>query len=318
MQKSPARKLDKERLFEDLDYDPHPGQLLVHRSQARHRVLACGTRWGKSTCASAEAIVALLLPCDRALGWLVAPTYDLAQRIMQRVVEVVVTKLKHRVREIDPRHQRVILTNLAGGVSELRGKSADQPVGLLGEALDFLIVDEAAKLRREVWEEMLSPRLIDRRGWSLLLSTPAGGGWFHEAFRRGQRNRDSECESWALPSRDNPHIDPAVIEAERTRLGPETFAQQYEAEFLGVPREPCLTCGGPREDVPGEITAPEGEQEDSFFPRCPECEMFVDAEGRCIVKKLGGSHGWLHIHRPWSDPPSVVIYSWHTPGADGG
>jgi hypothetical protein len=74
--KSQALRLDRDALFEDLSYTPHPGQLLVHRSRARFRVLACGTRWGKSTCAAMEAVAALLEPRERAVGWLVAPTYE--------------------------------------------------------------------------------------------------------------------------------------------------------------------------------------------------------------------------------------------------
>lgn len=311
-----SRRFDKDALFRDLGYVPHPGQLRVHRSTARHRVLACGTRWGKSTCASAEAVVALLQPCERSLGWLVAPTYDLAQRILRGVTETVVTKLNHHVREIDTRHQRIVLTNLAGGVSELRGKSADQPVGLLGEALDFLIVDEAAKLRREVWDEMLSARLIDRNGWSLLLSTPAGPGWFHDAFRRGQRNRDPECESWGSPSSDNPHIRPEIIEAERARLSEDVFAQQFEAKFLNVPQEICEACGGPREDVSGKVTAPVG-QYHFQPPSCPSCGMFVDETGRCIVKKCNVWHAEFDVDYPWSDPVGGEWYTWGTVTGDG-
>jgi len=52
--------------------------------------------------------------------------------------------------------------------------SADRPDGLLGEAIHFLIVDEAAAVRDNVWDEYLAPRLIDRDGWALLVSTPHG------------------------------------------------------------------------------------------------------------------------------------------------
>ena len=75
-------------------------------------------------------------------------------------------------------------------MSEVRGKTADNPVSLLGEGLDWLIVDEAARMKPMIWESHLSQRLIDKRGWALLISTPRGKGWFFDLFRRGQR--DSE------------------------------------------------------------------------------------------------------------------------------
>jgi hypothetical protein len=259
-----------------------------------------------------EAVAALLEPRQSATGWLVAPTYDVCRRIYTRLCSVVTQHLSHRVVTISPRDQTIIVTNLAGGTSQLRCKSSDHPVSLLGEALDFLIVDEAAQLKDEIWEESLAPRLIDRSGWALVISTPQGPGWFHEMYRRGRKNRDPECESWASPSRDNPHVSAAVIEAERGRMPAEKFRQQYEAEFLGVPKEPCETCGGPREDADGRITAPEGKYEEDFLARCLECGMFVDAEGRCLVKFHNRWYSTFWVDRPWVPNGSLTMYSWHS------
>src|SRR6267142_6842911 len=170
-----------------------------------------------------EACAALLEPRDHALGWICAPTRDLVDRIFMRVVETLKTHLPDRILALDLRLQRIVVRNLAGGTSELRGKSADMPVTLLGEALDFLVVDEAAKLRADVWERYLSQRLVDRRGWALFISTPNGCNWFHALYRLGQKKRDPAFESWASPSWTNPHLDSASIEAERARLPAETF-----------------------------------------------------------------------------------------------
>ena len=71
--------LDKEALFEDLDYDPHAGQRLVHLSKKRRRVMACGTRFGKSKCASMEAIAALLEPRRETLGWMLRVGFSLSE-----------------------------------------------------------------------------------------------------------------------------------------------------------------------------------------------------------------------------------------------
>ena len=264
-----------------------------------------------------EAVAALLEPKEKAIGWLVAPTYDVCQRIYTRLCSVITEKLGHRVIELSPREQKIVVTNLGGGTSELRCKSADHPVGLLGEALDFLIVDEAATMRNEIWEDHLAPRLLDRKGWTLVISTPQGAGWFYDMYLRGRKKLDPECESWASPSRDNPHMDAALIEAERGRMPPEKFSQQYEAEFLGVYKEPCAVCGGPQENVTGEISAPVGVYEDDFVPSCPKCGMFTDAAGRCVVKKHNEWICGFDINRPWSDPISGNWYHWYTAAADG-
>ena len=48
------RKVNKEAVFKDLGYKPHPGQLAIHRSNAPRRIVACGVRWGKTICAAHE------------------------------------------------------------------------------------------------------------------------------------------------------------------------------------------------------------------------------------------------------------------------
>ena len=50
----------KPSLFRALGYRPHPGQVLVHRSEAQRRVLACGVRWGKSMLAAHEGIASAM------------------------------------------------------------------------------------------------------------------------------------------------------------------------------------------------------------------------------------------------------------------
>src|SRR6516165_9007426 len=117
----------KRELFRVLGYQPHPTQLAIHRSTAKRRVVACGTRFGKSTAAAMEAVAALLQPCDSKLGWLVSTQYDATDRIFKHVVRVLTTKFAHRVLVNSPREHRIVVTNLGGGTSELKAKSADRP-----------------------------------------------------------------------------------------------------------------------------------------------------------------------------------------------
>ncbi len=49
-----ARKIDKLKLFADLGYVPHPGQLEIHLAEVPRRVVACGVRWGKTKCAAMD------------------------------------------------------------------------------------------------------------------------------------------------------------------------------------------------------------------------------------------------------------------------
>ena len=272
-------RVSKGALFRFIRYAPHAGQLLVHRSKAPRRVLACGVRWGKTTCGVGEAVAALLQPREHSLGWVVAPSYDLADKTFRGVADSFQKHFSTRIQSLDLRGERLIVHNLGGGVSELRAKSADQPVSLLGEGLDWMIIDEAARLKADVWESYLSQRLVDRKGWVLFLSTPAGPGWFHQLYRRGIRNRDPNTESWSSPSWANPHIDKDLVEAERASLPTSVFAEQYGGEFQGVEPEPCEVCSPRSPKATQVIVIDEGDD----VRRCPACNYPVDAEGRSLV-----------------------------------
>ena len=130
---------------------------------------------------------------------------------------IVTRHLRHRIVTLRESEKRLVLRNIGGGSSEVRAKSADNPVSLLGEGLDWVIVDEAAQLRPMIWQSYISQRLIDRKGWALLISTPRGKGYLYDLFRRGQSG-DPDYRSWNWPSWSNPHLDREVIERERNRL----------------------------------------------------------------------------------------------------
>lgn len=300
--KTRRMRLDKEALFSLLDYEPHEGQWQVHRSKAQRRVVACGTRWGKSTLAVYEAIAWLLEPRDRSLGWLVAPTYELTKRVFERVVVVLHQRMPRRVKFFDPRTHTIVVVNLGGGLSELRARSADRPAGLLGDAVDFIVVDECTEIREDTWDSYIAARLVDRHGKALLISTPTDvNSWFYKQFRRAKK--DSEYASFAMPTASNPHIDADRIEAERKRLTPEDYACQYEAKFAGIDVDPCDTCKGPDRYVSCVVSLHGDEQ-----PKlCPECGMLVGDDGLTRVALVDGKPHATIIRFVEPRDPEIVV-----------
>ena len=73
--------LNKAELFKMLNYEPHPGQQVVHDAGShdyangfRHRVVSAGVRFGKSFLSSHELIAAALAPNEHKFeGWCLAP-----------------------------------------------------------------------------------------------------------------------------------------------------------------------------------------------------------------------------------------------------
>ena len=74
-----------------------------------------------------EGLAAAMQPRDRSIGWVVAATYDLAEKVFRELQILVERHLRHRIKTIKESARLLVLRNMAGGVSEIRGKSADNP-----------------------------------------------------------------------------------------------------------------------------------------------------------------------------------------------
>lgn len=216
---------DKEEYFRLTGYDPHEGQREVHASSARFRVVVAGRRWGKSLLAAREIEPVVMLPGRRV--WIVAPNYDLTDKVFREVWDSLI--IQQGLPTIKKSDRERAIKFLWGAT--LEAKSAESPDSLVGEGLDFLVVDEAAKIEKEIWEKYLRPCLTDREGAALFISTPEGYNWFYQLYLRGQ---DPDQEEWAshhFASWTNPYLKAEEIAQAKRVLAAATFAQEYGAAF---------------------------------------------------------------------------------------
>jgi len=200
---------------------PHPGQLEVHNSQARFKVLSAGRRWGKTRLGVNECLDAA---AQGGRAWWVSPSYKTSE-VGWRPLRQIARKIPNaEIRLVD---RMVTLPN--GGFVAVR--SADNPDSLRGEGLDFVVMDECAFMQKEAWTEAIRPALSDRQGKALFISTPKGRNWFWENYMRGV-NGEEGWQSWTFPTSSNPYIEPAEIEAAKRDLPEMIFRQEYLAEFI--------------------------------------------------------------------------------------
>jgi len=110
--------------------------------------------------------------------------------------------------------------------------TADNPVSILGEWFDLVIVEEAARIREDVFSETIMPTLADRDGRAILISTPRGRNWFWREYVRGLA-RSADYASFNAPTSANPlpQIQKAYQLA-KERVSPRTFTQEWDAGFL--------------------------------------------------------------------------------------
>lgn len=206
-----------------IDAEPHPAQRIIHNSDARFRVVSAGRRFGKSRLGVMEC---LGVAAAGGRSWWIAPTYQGAEigwrplrRLTAMIPGVKISLADH------------LITLPNGG--EIGARSANNPNALRGEGLDFVVLDEAAYIQREVWDEVIRPTLSDRMGRALFISTPNGRNWFYDIHRRGVA-LDDGWAAFTFPTSSNPFIQRSEIDAAQRDLPDIVFRQEYMAEFVDM------------------------------------------------------------------------------------
>ena len=221
----------KQKWFDFLGYEPHEGQRKLHfptKESARFFVMVCGRRFGKTTASAMEATFYASQPNKRI--WLVGLSYDKADLMFREVWNLMV---KGHQNDIIKASEKERYIKFKWGTT-VEAKSADNPDSLVGEGLDLLIVDEAAKVRPRIWDMYLSPTLSDRKGKGIFISTPEGFNWLYDLFLLGKS--DELWESHQAPSWDNNFAfpdgknDTFLVERKRN-MSKEIFDQEYGAQF---------------------------------------------------------------------------------------
>ena len=197
----------------------HSGQLAVAKSSKRFKVLVAGRRWGK-TRLGVWLCIAKATQGKRA--WWVAPTYAMALEGWKELRTLGV-EYGFTVNE----SQKTLYTTTGGSVTV---RSADNPDRLRGEGLDFIVLDECAFIKENVWREVLRPTLTERKGGALFISTPRGFNWFQRLYDDSVKHDD--WERWQLPTSTNPYVPLDELAIAKQEIGSYLFSQEYEAKFV--------------------------------------------------------------------------------------
>lgn len=209
-------KLNLKKVREVIGFDPHQNQMDVLLNQTRFTTLCWGRRSGKTLLAAYIALKYLLSSNHNV--WIVAPTYDLARRSWDYLLQWVPKINKQIGQTVKVNKSQFTMESYTG--SKLSLKSADQPASLLGAGLDLLIVDEAARVPESVWRTHLRPTLSDRQGKALFISTPYGKNWFYDLKLKGE-DEDPVYKDYSyfhMKTADNEAIAHMKEEVEKAKL----------------------------------------------------------------------------------------------------
>lgn len=207
----------------------HPGgQLDILGSDARFRTLAAGRRWGKTKVAAHEIVKRANKP--NQMIWWIANTY---KNVTRGYREVVNQLPKSWLAKPAPSYTSTnkILQLKNGTMIEFY--SGGSPDSLAGEGVNFVVVDEAALIPDNVWQQLIRPTLMDTGGEAFIISTPRGHNWFWQMYKLGQEGK-AGYESWKFPQTANPYVPQSETDLAEQELPTIIFKQEIMAEFLAA------------------------------------------------------------------------------------
>ncbi len=196
----------------------------VFNSPARFKIVAAGRRCGKSRLSAITLLIEGLNCPEGAAVMYIAPTLGQARAIIWDLIH----DLGRQV--IKSSHINNLEITLING-RKIMVRGADNPDSLRGMSLTYVVLDEVAFIKQDIWEKVIRASLSDRKGRALFISTPSGRNWFYDIYKLGMEETDEEWRSWHYTTKDNETIDPKEIDAAERTLSSFAFKQEYLSSF---------------------------------------------------------------------------------------
>lgn len=218
-----------------MNVELHERQLAVFNDPSRFKVVAAGRRFGKTFLATVSLFVEAAqntkvrsdgTEIDLALEkvYYVAPTFTQGKSIIWPLMKLIGHDL------IAQSYENEATVRLVNG-REIAVKGADRPDSLRGTGLSYVVMDEYAFMKEEVWEVIIYPQLARSQGRALFIGTPDGKNHFHDLWQQGMNPEFTEWKSFQFLSADNPHLPKEEIAAMAANMSAERYRQEMEASF---------------------------------------------------------------------------------------
>lgn len=207
-------------------FKPHKGQkrvlneFVTANTPHKYGVVICGRQYGKSLLGQ-NALLYWLLSNNNSKGGWISPVYKQAQKVFKEML-----RLSPIIREANKAELTITFVN----GSTLQFLSSDRHDSIRGFSFHYLVVDEAADVKKEAMYEAILPTLTALGRKTLIISTPKGKNWLHEWYLKGNSNNDQYISFKGI-SEENPYADKDFIEECRLSYPPAVFKQEFMAEF---------------------------------------------------------------------------------------
>lgn len=210
-------------------FTPHPDQRKkineILDPSVKYVVLTTGRQWGKTLLAQNLLFKWALETPNQVLCW-VSPVYSQARKVFTDLVNSCIDSglvLEHN-------KSNFFLKFVNGSV--IHFKSGERADTLRGMTLDYLVIDEAAFLKDEVWNMVLKPTILVRGKKVLFISTPKGKNYLYSLSLRGTDDEQGSYKFLKGSSYDTPYISQDELDEAKKTLPEDIFRQEILGEFI--------------------------------------------------------------------------------------
>jgi hypothetical protein len=206
-------------------YKPHLKQKEIHNSiineSYKYYILNIGRQFGKTMLGINQMLYWAINHKGCNIAW-VTPIYKQSKKVFDEMEKVTKTSGLFEYNRSD--------LTITGFNSQIQFFSGERPDNIRGNTFDYLIVDEMAFTRPELWSEVLSATVLVKGKKVIFISTPKGKNHFYQLSL--QPNYDNRYKYFHYSSYDNPMIDAEDLEERKRSLPKHIFEQEYLAKFI--------------------------------------------------------------------------------------
>jgi hypothetical protein len=206
-------------------YKPHEKQKEIHNSiineSYKYYILNIGRQFGKTMLGINQMLYWAINHKGCNIAW-VTPIYKQSKKVFDEMEKVTKTSGLFEYNRSD--------LTITGFNSQIQFFSGERPDNIRGNTFDYLIVDEMAFTRPELWSEVLSATVLVKGKKVIFISTPKGKNHFYQLSL--QPNYDNRYKYFHYSSYDNPMIDAEDLEERKRSLPKHIFEQEYLAKFI--------------------------------------------------------------------------------------
>ena len=219
--------MNKEQIYEGLAL--HKGQQkivnLILSSLAMFYTIVTPRQWGKSTFLI-QLVLYFAINFKNSNILITSLTYKQTKKIKKLIQKGL--KGSGVIASTDGERNSITLIN----GTEIIFASVHNPDSMLGEDIDFMFCDEAARYKEETFNATLKPMLFTRGKKCFLISTPKGKNWFYKLFMYGKDELNKRYESFKGKQTDNPFGNKDELADAKRTLPKALYEQEYEAKFV--------------------------------------------------------------------------------------